>query len=676
MLKLMIDGREVQIEEGLTILQACKTAGSEIPHFCYHERLKIAGNCRMCLVEVDKSPKPVASCAMPAAEGMIIHTNSPKVQKAREGVMEFLLINHPLDCPVCDQGGECDLQDQAFKYGRGANRFVDNKRSVKDKYMGPLIKTHMTRCIHCTRCIRFATDVAGIEEMGALYRGEHVEVTSYLEKAISSELSGNMIDICPVGALTSKPYAFKARSWELGKTESIDVLDAMGSNIIINNRGLEIMRILPRVNEEINEEWISDKARFAYDGLKNMRLDSPYVKKNGRLVQASWEEALTIIAEKITLSRGLEIAAIAGTLACTESMFMLKKLLAALGCNNIDANQFGYKIDSSTRANYLFNATIAGIEEADLCLMIGADPRRAAPVLNARIGKMQRQEKLKVARVGIANDQTYKIQELGNNIEILRKILDGSHELAKQIETAEHPMIIVGDGVFSRSDGFAILSLINDIALKYKASFNMLHNHASMVGSLDIGFKPEQGSKNVAEIIKSAKEGAIKLVYLLAADEIDMTNFKETFVIYQGHHGDAGANIADVVLPGAAYTEKDAIYVNLEGRVQLARTAVSPPGKAKEDWLIIKNLADKLKIDLKIESLSQLRKELADFSEVFANIDQIIRSETKILRAPDDILNVPIELATTDYYMTDSISRASINMAKCIQEKNIEEKVA
>ncbi|RYE06304.1 MAG: NADH-quinone oxidoreductase subunit G [Rickettsiaceae bacterium] len=676
MLKLIINDVEITAEEGLTILQACEMAGHEIPKFCYHNKLKIAGNCRMCLVEIDKFPKPVASCAMPISQGMIIHTNSQKIQKARQGVMEFLLINHPLDCPVCDRGGECDLQDQAFKYGSGTNRFIDNKRSVKDKYMGPLIKTHMTRCIYCTRCIRFATDVAGIEEMGALYRGELTEVTSYLEKTVSSELSGNMIDICPVGALTSKPYASRARNWELEKTESIDVLDAIGSNIIINNKGLEVMRILPRINEEINEEWISDKARFAYDGLKNMRLDRPYVKKAGKLVQCSWSEAIETVAQKIRSLSGSEIAAIAGTLACTESMFILKQLLSVLNCSNIDANQFGYKIDSSLRANYLFNATISGIEGADLCLIIGADPRRAAPVLNARIGKMQRQGKLEVARIGAINDQTYQIQELGDSVEILKDIMSGNHEFVEHIKTAKRPMIIVGDGILSRNDGLALLSLINDIATKYEASFNMLHNHASMVGSLDIGFKPGPDSKDIIEIIKGAKAGTIKLVYLLAADEIDMASLEKTFVIYQGHHGDLGANIADVILPGAAYTEKDAMYVNIEGRVQLARAAVLPPGQAKEDWLIIKNLADELKIDLGIENLAQLRNELAKFSPVFSDISTIVTGLPNITHSQDDIINTPIKLIDTNYYMTDSVSRASLNMAKCTKEKNVTEQVA
>lgn len=692
--KLTIDGKEIVVEDGVTVFQACNLASIEIPHFCFHERLNIAGNCRMCLVEMEKSPKPIASCAMPASEGMIIHTNTPKVQKAREGVMEFLLINHPLDCPICDQGGECDLQDQAFKYGRGTNRFKENKRSIKDKNFGPLIKTHMTRCIHCTRCIRFATEMAGVEEMGALYRGEHMEVTSYLEKTLTSELSGNMIDLCPVGALTSKPYAFKARSWELEKTESIDVLDALGSNIRIDARGLEVMRILPKINDEINEEWLSDKARFAYDGLKNMRLDRPYVKKNGRLLEASWEEALSIIAGKLKSLQGEEIAAIAGTLACTESMFLLKKLFNLLNCKNIDANQFGYKIDYSSRGNYLFNTSIAGIEGADLCLLIGANPRSVAPVLNARIGKLQRSGRLKVARLGEVDNQTYKITELGSKVEVLQEILSGKHAFTAELKEAKYPMIIIGDGVYSRPDGEAILSLVHEIVEKYNIvrnnpqtleegenledwnGFNILHNHASMVGSLEIGFTPGENGKNVKEILEAAEDGKIKFVYLLGADEIDVTKLKNTFIVYQGHHGDVSANIADVILPGAAYTEKNATYVNMEGRAQVARAAVLPPGQAKEDWLIIKLLADKLGVSLDILNLEDVRNEMAKISSTFANIDNIIPGELVKFTSNKKLEGGELKKVPTNYYMTDSISRASITMAKCLQALQEQEKVA
>jgi NADH-quinone oxidoreductase subunit G len=679
--KLIIDGAEIEVESGLTVFQACKQAGKEIPHFCFHERLNIAGNCRMCLVEMEKSPKPIASCAMAASEGMVIHTNTPMVQKAREGVMEFLLINHPLDCPICDKGGECDLQDQAFKYGSGKNRFYENKRSVKDKYMGPLIKTHMTRCIHCTRCIRFATEVAGIEEIGAIHRGEHMEVTSYLEKTVTSELSGNMIDICPVGALTSKPYAFKARSWELTKTESIDVLDAVGSNIRIDSRGLEVMRILPKINEDINEEWISDKARFAYDGLKYQRLDRPYIKKNGRLVESSWSEALSLVALKLKSLKNSEIAAISGMLSCMESMFLLKELFKQLGSNNISSNQFDYKIDTSARSNYLFNTTIAGIEQSDLCLLIGANPRHAAPILNARIGKVARAGSLKIARIGGSFDQTYKIQDLGSSPEIIKVIATGDHEFCKILTQAARPMIIVGDAVYSRPDGFAILSSIHKIVEKYKIvqddwkGFNILHNHASMVGSLDISFI----GGNVKDILAKAETGDIKFVYLLGADEIDTSKLKKSFVVYQGHHGDVGATAADVVLPGAAYTEKNGSYTNLEGKVQVTRAAVPPPGKAKEDWVIIRDLAKYLDIDLEVgdisviiqNALSLANKRSAGLSEDGAPIYDFLKftSKDKILKK--DITDIPI-----NYYMTDVISRSSVTMAKCTAAILKSEKVA
>ncbi|WP_316353696.1 NADH-quinone oxidoreductase subunit NuoG [Candidatus Trichorickettsia mobilis] len=672
--KLVIDGVALEVEDGITVLQACEIAGKEIPHFCFHERLNIAGNCRMCLVEMEKSPKLVASCAMPVSEGIVVHTNTPKVKKAREGVMELLLINHPLDCPICDQGGECDLQDQAFKYGRGGgNRFSDNKRSVQDKNMGPLVKTSMTRCIHCTRCIRFATEVAGVPEIGALYRGEHMEVTSYLERTLTSELSGNIIDLCPVGALTSKPYAFKARSWELAKTESIDVFDALGSNIRIDSRGMEVMRILPKLNEDINEEWLSDKARFACDGLKNMRLDRPYVKKQGKLVEASWDEALSHVAKFFKMVSGEKIAAIAGTLTAVEPMFLLKNLLQQFNCFNIDANQYGYKLDASSRGNYLFNTTIKGIEQADVCLLIGANPRQSAPVLNARIGKMQRQGALVVARIGEVDDQTYKIQELGNQPNILKLLATGKHEFSEILKNAKYPMIIVGDAIYSRNDGYALLSIIHDIVEQYKLvrqdwnGFNILHNHAGMVGSLDIGFTPGNKGNNVEEILQKAKTGEIRLVYLLGADEIDMKELGEAFVVYQGHHGDAGANRADVILPSAAYTEQDAIYVNLEGRVQLARAAVQPPYQAKFDWVIIQALAEQLGVHQAHADLGEIRKQIAEQCPVFANIDQLLTNKVIKFSKKDKLSNNSILKIKGNYYMTDTISRASITMAKCTQ---------
>ena len=678
--KLTIDDREIEVEDGLTVMQACEYAGIEIPHFCFHERLQIAGNCRMCLVQMERSPKPIASCAMQVAEGMVIKTNTAEVQKAREGVMEFLLVNHPLDCPICDQGGECDLQDQAFKYGKGGSRYLENKRAVKDKNLGPLVKTQMTRCIHCTRCIRFATEVAGVPEIGAIGRGENMEITSYLEKTLISELSGNIIDLCPVGALTSKPYAFNARSWELEKTESIDVMDALGSNIRIDSSGLEVMRILPKLNEDINEEWISDKARFSYDGLKVQRLDRPYIKKDGRLVEAGWDRAISSIVKNMDSIKGEEIAAIAGSTACTESMFLLRKLLSNLGSDKTDANQFGYKFDVSSRSNYLFNTGIANVAKADICLLVGADLRQASPVLNARIGKMVRSGDMRVARVGEADEQTYDIDELGDDVSLLEDILAGKGDFAKRLEKAERPMIIVGDGVLSRSDGHGILALVHTIVEKYNIvnaawnGFNILHNHASAVGGLDVGFYYGKFGNGTADILKQSRDGTVRMLYLLGADDFDMSLIGEDcFVVYQGHHGDAAAARADVILPEAVYTEQDGIFVNMEGRPQYARAVVPPPGLAKESWDIITHLAKELDVAMSVSSLSEVRKLMAKENAIFANMDDIIPANFIAFRSNAEILKKPITKVSANYYMTDPISRASVTMAKCVQAQNTQE---
>ncbi len=670
--KLTIDGSEIEVEEGLTVMQACEAAGIEIPHFCFHERLKIAGNCRMCLVEMERAPKLIASCAMPVSEGMVIKTDTPKVKKSREGVMEFLLINHPLDCPICDQGGECDLQDQAFKYGKGKNRYTENKRSVKDKNLGPLVKTEMTRCIHCTRCIRFSTEVAGVPEMGAVNRGEHMEIASYLEKTLTSELSGNIIDLCPVGALTSKPYEFTARSWELEKTESIDVMDAVGSNIRVDSRGLEVMRILPKLNEDINEEWLSDKARFSYDGLKVQRIDTPYIRQNGKLVEASWDEAISKIVENIGYIKGESIAAIAGTMVNAESLFLLKKMLGTLGSKNVDANQFGYRIDSTSRSNYLFNSGIAGVEKADICLLVGANPRQVAPVLNARIGKMVRNGHMHVARVGTEDDQTYSIEELGEELASLESILAGKGDFAKKLQDASKPMIIVGDGVLTRSDSHGILSLLHDIAEKYDVvssewnGFNILHNHASMVAALDLGFYSGKNGCGTSDILKATKEGKVKTLYLLAADDINVNEIdKDCFVIYQGHHGDASASRADVILPEAAYTEQDGIFVNMEGRPQYARAAISPLGQARESWDIITYLAKRLDVPIQADSLAAVRDMMAKENIIFANIDEIIPTNFVPFKSSVKLLKKGVQKVEMNYYMTDPISRASVTMARC-----------
>jgi len=669
---LTIDGKEITVEPGMTVLQACEQAGADVPRFCYHEKLSIAGNCRMCLVQIEGGPpKPAASCAMPAGDKMVVYTNTPMVKKAREGVMEFLLINHPLDCPICDQGGECDLQDQAMAFGRGKNRFHENKRSVPDKYMGPLIKTQMTRCIHCTRCIRFSTEIAGVEELGATGRGEHMEVGTYVEKALTSELSGNMIDICPVGALTSRPYAFKARSWELKKTESIDVLDAVGCNIRVDTRGLEVMRILPRLNEAINEEWISDKTRFAYDGLKMQRLDRPMVRINGKLQTATWQDAMTAIAKRLKDIDGSRIAALAGNLADTESMVMLKELMHSLGSDNIDCRQDGAYLDAKVRGSYLFNTTIEGIEKADLCLLVGTNPRHEASLINARLRKRWKKGGFAIASIGAPVELTYPVEQLGSNIEALQQIAQGTHPFSTRLKSAKNAMIVLGQDVLARADGAAILALARQIAETYNLvradwnGFNVLHNAAGRVGGLDIGFVPQKQGKSTNEILAATEAGNIEVVYLLGADEIDMSRLGQSFVIYQGHHGDTGAHRADVILPGAAYTEKNATYVNTEGRVQHTKLAVFPPGEAKEDWRIIRELSESLNKSLPYNSLSQIRDRMHAIAPHFASKDKIIPASLGNFGIAGRLNAEILTPAIRNYYMTDPISRASKIMAEC-----------
>ncbi len=696
--KLIIDGKEMEFDASLTLLQACEQAGAEIPRFCYHERLSVAGNCRMCLVEWVGSPKPQASCALqvkdlpPNKDGTParINTNTPLVQKAREGVMEFLLINHPLDCPICDQGGECDLQDQAIAYGRAAyNRFWENKRAVEDKYMGPLVKTIMTRCIQCTRCIRFATEVAGVPDLGATGRGEDMEITTYLEKALGSELSANVIDLCPVGALTSKPYAFTARPWELKKTESIDVMDALGSNIRVDSRGREVMRVLPRTHEGINEEWISDKTRYACDGLKRQRLDTPYIRKAGKLVPASWAEAFSAIAAKLKSARPEKIAAIVGDLAAAEEVKALKDLMQRLGVKNLDCRQDGAKIGAKEngfpREGYLFNTTIAGIEAADALLLIGTNPRWEAAVLNARIRKTWLAGNLKIANVGAAYDLTYPVQQLGTSAGVLEAIANGSHDFAKVLKDSKRPMLIVGQGALARRDGAAILKLAAKIASatgmigpKGTAAeggwngFNVLHTAAARVGALDLGFLPGQGGRDVAGILDGAAKGDIELVYLLGADEIDTAKLGKAFVVYQGTHGDAGAHRADVVLPGAAYTEKSGLYVNTEGRVQLANRASFPPGEAKEDWAILRALSDAVGQKLPYDSIEDLRAAIIKAAPHFATRDVAPAqpgADPAIWNAIGETgaidTSLPLKSPISDFYLTNPIARASETMAEC-----------
>jgi NADH-quinone oxidoreductase subunit G len=674
MTKLIVDGREIDVPPEYTLLQACEAAGAEIPRFCFHERLSIAGNCRMCLIEVPGGPpKPQASCAMAVKDLMpnkdgspkVLLTKSPMVKKAREGVMEFLLINHPLDCPICDQGGECDLQDQAMAYGVDQTRYHENKRAVEDKYIGILVKTIMNRCIHCTRCVRFATEVAGVPELGAIGRGEDMEITTYLESAMTSELQGNVVDLCPVGALTSKPYAFAARPWELNKTESIDVMDALGSAIRVDTRGREVMRILPRVNEDVNEEWISDKTRHVVDGLRTQRLDQPYIRENGRLVPASWPEAFAAIAARVKAAKPDRIGAIAGDLAAVEEMFALKELMGRLGATSIDCRQDGAALDPSLgRVSYLFNATIAGIEQADGLMIIGANPRKEAPVLNARIRKRWRAANLKIGLIGEKADLTYDYAYLGAGPETLAEF--ASHTPAK----LERQIWLIGQGALARPDGAAILSMAAKAALSTGAikdgwnGFSVLHTAASRVGGLDIGFVPGSGGKTAAQM---AQAGALDVLFLLGADEIDIAD--GAFTIYIGTHGDRGAHRADVILPGAAYTEKSGLYVNTEGRVQMAARAGFPPGDAREDWAILRALSDQLGQKLPYDSLSQLRAALFKAYPHLARVDVIAPGNPADIEklsgrggTPD---KAPFRSPIVDFYLTNPIARASAIMGEC-----------
>ena len=682
--KLIINGKEHEMPNGITLIQACEIAGVEIPRFCYHERLSIAGNCRMCLIEVAGMPKPVASCAMsvndlrPARDGTppSIVTDSETVKKAREAVLEFLLINHPLDCPICDQGGECDLQDQTMAYGFDASRFQDNKRAVEEKYLGPLIDTYMNRCIHCTRCIRFMTEVAGVEELGAIGRGEDMEITTYLERGMFSNLSGNVVDLCPVGALTSKPYAFVARPWELTKTPSIDVMDAVGSAIRVDARGREVLRILPRENEAINEEWISDKARHVWDGLRTQRIDRPYVRRDGKLEPTSWDEAFRLIAGKLKGLDGKRLGAIAGDLAACEEMFALKLLAERLGSPNIDCRQDGAKLDPTLgRATYVFNSTIEGIDRADAFLLVGTNPRREAPVLNARILKRIRQSQARppVGLIGEEADLTYAYDYLGAGPETLAKVADGSHSFLKKLEGAGRPILMVGQAALARTDGAAVLALAAKAAMTMGAikpgwnGFNILHHAAARVGGLDIGFVPDDGGLDVEGMLDATSAGKLDVVYLLGADQIDMERLGNAFVIYQGSHGEQGAHRADVILPGAAYTEKSAIYVNTEGRPQMTARAVFPPGEAREDWKIIRALSGVLGKPLPFDSATELRAKLFEAHPHLALLDLVEPADSaaveRLAQKPARADKERFGHAIDDYYLTNPIARASAIMA-------------
>jgi len=665
MAKLTINGIAVEVPNGATVLQACQQAGVEVPHFCFHERLAIAGNCRMCLVEQEKAPKPIASCAQPVADGMVILTESDKAKKARKGVMEFLLINHPLDCPICDQGGECDLQDQAMAYGFDRGRYHENKRAVKDKDFGPLVATSMNRCIHCTRCVRFIGDVAGVADLGGIGRGENMEIDTFVGKALASELSGNIIDLCPVGALTAKPYAFSARPWELRKTESIDVLDAVGSNIRVDARGPAVLRILPRLNEDVNEEWISDKTRFAVDGLSKRRLDRPYIRRSGKLVEASWHDAFSAIAERLKSATGNRIAAIAGDLCDVESMMALKDLIVALGSPHLDCRQDGAALDPSNRAGYLFNTTIAGIEQADACVLIGTDPRLEAPIINARLRKRWLQGGFRVGAFGPALDLTFPVTRLGTGPEDL---VARAKEFLKD---AKNPMLILGQGALRRKDGAATLGQARELAESVGMvregwnGFNVLHLAAARVGGLDLGFVPRLGGRDTMSIVAGCEQGLIDFLYLLGADEIDTKRLGSAFVVYQGHHGDKGAARADVVLPGAAYTEKDATYVNTEGRVQLARRAVFPPGDAREDWTILRALSGVIGKTLPYDSLPALRQKLVQAYPSFGTVDAAPTAAWGKFGGTGAVDAAVFTYPIADFFRTDTISRASPTMAEC-----------
>ena len=666
-LKVTVDGVEVEVEAGTTIMQACEEAGAEIPRFCYHERLSVAGNCRMCLVEVENAPKPVASCAMPVAPDMVVSTTSDTVKTAREGVMEFLLINHPLDCPICDQGGECDLQDQALGFGGDASRFEDNKRAVENKNMGPLVKTIMTRCIHCTRCVRFAQEVAGVPEIGAIGRGEDMEITTYLEASLDSEMSGNVIDLCPVGALTSRPYAFTARPWELRKTETIDVMDALGSNIRVDMRGREAMRIMPRNHDDVNEEWLSDKSRFVWDGLNTQRLDRPFIRRDGKLVPAGWDDAFDLVESKLK-GRGDKTAAIAGDLVCAEGQFALKGLMDALESPHIDCRQDGAKI-SGPRGNYLFNASIAGIEEADALLLIGSNPRLEAPVLNARIRKRYLAGDFPIAAIGEATDLTYQAEFIGAGADTLADLLAGKQSFAETLKNSDKPMILIGQGALTRDDGAAVLASAIELAEKTGASFNMLHTAAARVAGLDLGLTPGEGGFDIAAMQEAAQSGAIENIILYGADEIAAASLGNAFVVYIGSHGDRGAHRADVILPAAAYTEKQATYVNTEGRAQMTEQAATPPGEAREDWKIFRALSARLGVTLPYDNLNELRAAMYEAAPHLAQLDAVVAVDAPQAPPHDGLGTDAFTYAVSDFYFTNPIARASAIMADCAKAK-------
>ena len=664
--KLKVNDIEVEVEDGLTVLQACEKAGAEIPRFCYHEKLSIAGNCRMCLVEMEKSPKPIASCAMPAAEGMNIKTNTPFVEKARKGVMEFLLANHPLDCPVCDQGGECDLQDQSMFYGVDKSRFKENKRAVPEKHMGPLIKTQMTRCIHCTRCVRFATEVAGVSELGAIGRGEDMQITTYLEQSMQSELSANVIDLCPVGALTSKPYVFEARPWELKKTETVDVMDAVGSNVRVDTYDWEVKRVLPIINEDINEEWISDKTRYACDGLSNQRLDTPFIKYNGKFEKASWSEVFKIIKSKFENSSKDKVCGFVGDLTNMETGYIFKEFFdRTLNNNNYDSRSDNRFLDNSERENYIFNSSINGIEDADLIFLIGANPRYEATILNARIRKAFVNNNTKVISLNDVGDLTYPYKNLDGQTQTIKTIFEGSEEISKEIISASKPMIIIGESLFKLNSAEYLFNLIKNF-LKKNNKFtedwnplNILSCDAATVGNFDLGILNSE--KNLLEELKSNK---FEIVYLVGQDNLEF-NKKDEFVIYQGSHGDKGAEIADIILPGSAYTEQDGYFTNLEGKIQKAYKASYPPGEAKEDWQIINELAEVMNN----RKLFNDKEELESSMFNYIKLQQEKQTTENKVQTISDFMNEKLNIQIKDYYFSNVIARSSKTMIECNDSK-------
>ncbi len=671
--KIKIDNKEYEFENGMTVMQACELAGTEIPRFCYHEKLSIAGNCRMCLVEMEKAPKPIASCAMPAADGMIIKTNTETVKKARKGVMEFLLINHPLDCPICDQGGECDLQDQAMYYGFDKTRYEENKRAVQNKNMGPLVKTIMTRCIHCTRCVRFSTEVAGVDDIGLLGRGENAEITTYLEKTIKSELSGNVIDLCPVGALTSKPYAFKSRPWELTKTETFDVFDGVGSSIRIDTRGKKVLRALPRINEEINEEWISDKSRFAIDGLSSQRLDNVYLKSNGKLQKSSWDNVFTKIKYQIN-QRGKENTVfLSGKFTDVETIFASKKFSESLNSNNYDCRFDNAQFISNATASYKFNSTIQEIENADAILLIGSNPRWEAAVLNSRIRKAYIDNNCKIGLIGPKLSLTYKYKHLSDSLEYLNDLLNNKTEFGKVLSNAKNPLIIVGTSAINNSSGKKIIENAALIAKNIQKSekinpLNILNQDISRVGALDLKFYNKRFDNDYNSQLKKHIDNTKPVVFLMGLDEIDLSTFKNAYVIYLGHHGDIAASISDVILPTPAYTEKSSTYMNIEGRVIQSTKCHNPLGEAREEWKIFRVLSDLFGNDLKFNNLRELRSELTKNFNQFSHLNQINVNKEITFAKQNKIDDIKINYNIKNFYMNDSISRSSETMALCTKD--------